>query len=247
MTPPNDLPSLLCVERLGELAALACPSLQLDGRRSGVLLFHGEVDVAAIRRVGLTVLRLLDEYHIVYESKDRTTRTGPELLLFDLLAANYESTIEIGKNRRVIHALLSMVCQPGRPQLILDYGCGTGLSIQVALPSAVQLLAFDRSRAMRAIARSRGLRVINETQLIALEPRSIDGIIASYVLHLAAGVEDLALAAGKLAPQGRLAANFHKGLGMIETNNILVLNGFARETAYESREGYMCSWIRLDY
>jgi len=51
-------------------------------------------------------------------------------------------------------------------------------------------------------------------------------MIASYVLHLAAALNDLRGAAGKLRLHAKLAANFHKGAQLHDVERILLSIGY---------------------
>lgn len=224
--PHSDEPALLCIVRLVPAVVAACPNLRIQGERSDVVLFDGVVDTDALRRVGLMVVRLLDHYHIAYDLVDSASRAAPELVLFDLIAIHYEEDIDLPNNIETIRMLLSLVMNNVTLGQILDFGCGTGLSLNVDVGTDVRIFGFDRSPAMQALARLRGLEVLTPTQLYALPEASIDGMIASYVLHLAASLNDLRGAAGKLRLHAKLAANFHKGAQMHVVGRILISIGY---------------------
>ena len=79
---------------------------------------------------------------------------------------------------------------------------------------------------MLALARLRGMRAIQTDDLGKLESGTFDGAIASYVFHLAESHGDLALLARAIKTGGRLAANFHKRMGLPVVSEALISLGF---------------------
>lgn len=73
---------------------------------------------------------------------------------------------------------------------------------------------------MRAIARARGLPVVEPCELRGLKG-SFDGMIASYVLHLAVPEADLMAAVRCMRLSGRIAANFHKSCGVARVTRLM--------------------------
>jgi SAM-dependent methyltransferase len=211
-----------------------------------VVLFDGTVDQDALRRAGLMVVRLLDHYHIVYDLTDTASRAAPELVLFDRIAIHYEKDISLQNNLETIRMLLSLAMSDVRVGQILDYGCGTGLSSKIDLGPDVHIFGFDRSPTMRALARLRGLEVLAPEQLYALPEASIDGMIASYVLHLASAMNDLHVAAGKLRLRAKLTANFHKGTHMNDVDHRLESLGYVPLILSENLNAqHIVAWERV--
>jgi SAM-dependent methyltransferase len=245
MMPRNRELTLLCTRRLASAVTQACPRLRLREVRANVMVFVGAVDLPALRESEVSVTRLLDYYYLVYDARDQTTLRVPELVLFDLLAEHYEMTIDIRNNLKNIRELLTIVVAGLKTPIILDYGCGTGLSRIVAREFGASIVGYDRSEPMRFVARSHGLEVLDELGLQTLPDRSLDGLIASYVLHLAAAQDDLPLAAMKLHKDAKIAANFHKGLGLEEASRVLASVGFSLEASSTTSDGRLiASWKR---
>lgn len=245
--PPNSKSIVLCVENLGATVRARCPLLVVQGSRSGVLILEGKFNAACLRDAGLEIERLLDHYYLAYEVLDMASRVAEELVLFDQIAPHYEDEIDRSNNLRMIRTLLPLVASPdSHSPHILDYGCGTGLSVEMARDLRINLIGFDRSAAMRAIARRRGMRTIDRVALARIHSGSIDGMFASYVLHLAASSEDLASAARAVRPGGRVAANFHKGQRRGEVSSVLEGIGFVREALPSSVDGHNVAMWRRD-
>ncbi|MGH2687215.1 MAG: methyltransferase domain-containing protein, partial [Actinomycetota bacterium] len=161
--------------------------------------------------------RLLDRHWIVHVAHDGRSRQLTETRLFDVIADRYDLEVDPQRNRANVRMLLDLV--GARPDhRILDFGCGPGLA-QGAGPQ-VELVGCDASAAMRARARAHGLRVLEPGELADHED-SVDGMIASYVLHLGVPSGDLVAATRCVRPGGRVAANFHKGRGVDEAARVL--------------------------
>lgn len=154
--------------------------------------------------------RFLDRHWIVHIAHDDLSRRLTETTLFDSIADCYDLEVDPQRNCANVRVLLDLA-GAGPGDRILDFGCGPGL-IHGATP-VVKFVGCDASSAMRARARARGLCVIEPRELAALED-SVDGMIASYVLHLAVPAADLVAATRCVRLGGRVAANFHKGRGL---------------------------------
>jgi SAM-dependent methyltransferase len=139
--------------------------------------------------------------------------------VLDHFANIYESIIEAGNNESNIRVLLEIVVGSfpgyiGNSLEILDFGCGSGLSMGVlaGLDSklSVHLVGTDLSPRMLLRARERGLEVIEPDSWPLVPNGSFDGVIASYVIHFGLRVEDVAFISRCLKRRGVFAANFFK-------------------------------------
>jgi predicted TPR repeat methyltransferase len=157
--------------------------------------------------------------------------------LFDLCAEAYERLVDVTRNVANIHNLLrvALVAWQGEfePVRVLDFGCGTGLSV-AALQSfisgsarRIQLTGTDGSAHMLQIAARRGLPVLAKADWASLPAGTYDAVIASYVFHLGISQDDCDLIAKQLTPGGVLVANYHRGDA----------SGVARTAALLSRAG----------
>jgi SAM-dependent methyltransferase len=160
--------------------------------------------------------RLLDRFHL-----PAVPDSALSVALFDLCADAYERLVDVTRNVSNIHNLLRVALAAGQggadPVMILDFGCGTGLSL-VALQSfesnsagRIQLTGMDRSPHMLQIAARRGLPVLAEADWASLPAGAFDAVIAPYVIHLGFSQEDCRLIAKQLAPGGVFVANYHRG------------------------------------
>jgi len=160
--------------------------------------------------------RLLDRFHL-----PAVPDPVLSVALFDLCAEAYERLVDVTKNVANIHNLLQIAItalqRTSGPIRLLDFGCGTGLSI-VALQSPVcrslpriHITGTDNSAQMLKIAARRGLPVLAKADWASLARGTYDAVIASYVVHLGISQHDCDLIAKQLTPGGVLAANCHRG------------------------------------
>jgi SAM-dependent methyltransferase len=147
---------------------------------------------------------------------------------FELIAYKYETFIDVERNRENIGNLLLMCHRLGRPTQqaeVIDYGCGTGLSLTVADGAKSKIVGVDRSKTMRQIARSKGMTVWSFHTLELKPHNSLAGAFASYVLHLSPSLDGIGLLWDRIRQGGVLVANFHKNHGVERVTEYLQPKG----------------------
>jgi len=196
-------------------------------------LWVGEFDPTAVVPKSFSVgdhefRRLLDHFHL-----PAVPDSALSVALFDLCADAYEMLVDVKRNISNIQNLLVVVLAAGKSGAdtikILDFGCGTGLSL-VALQSLesnsvgrIQLTGMDRSPHMLQIAARRGLSVLTEAKWASLLAGTFHAVIASYVIHLGMSQDDCCAIAKQLIPGGVFVANYHHGdaTGVAQTAALL--------------------------
>lgn len=136
-------------------------------------------------------------------------------LFFDWIAETYEDVIDQERNVDNIKALLGLLLRyemVDSTSRILDFGCGTGLSMKATSMSYADVYGYDVSNEMRRRARAAGIAVFENNEFLGCNLQ-FDGVIASYTLHCRANMKLLTKAAEVIRPGGGIAANFHKGVG----------------------------------
>jgi len=172
-----------------------------------------------------TVCRLMDRVFFVQE---QGSLWASGYAFFEIAAPEYETMISMERNSAcAAHLLRSALVAYGGDQStrVLDFGCGTGVSSTVMQAAGVDVVSYDCCSAMRDHARRFGLRVVNA--ISDCESGSIDVVVACYVMHYGIRESDAVELARVLSVGGLLAANFHKGLGIIEATNLLRCEGFS--------------------
>lgn len=159
--------------------------------------------------------RVLDCYFFSY--RDMAEQQVVAGAFFEYIAGEYDETIDLERNLQNINNLVSCIAfELGgvKNRCIVDFGCGTGLSAQNDLLKTSSLIGFDLSPKMRQIAAARGVpSTWNFRDLIAASPGSVDGVFASYVLHLMPSIETLSRLWAALREGGIFVGNCHKGEG----------------------------------
>jgi SAM-dependent methyltransferase len=175
-------------------------------------------EVLTIPRVsGCEIARYLDQYYLVLSTVDYGLRQDTIDRFFSFLAPQYEQSVDVKRNEDNINLLL-IIAQTvvGRldQSVLLDFGCGPGVSQPVAAAQGANILGFDTSAAMLRAAQARGMRTVNAERLLSSETLCFDGIIASYVLHLEPAEVWIRAAWSRVRPGGVFTGNFHKHKGI---------------------------------
>lgn len=168
--------------------------------------------------------RYLDKFHLLTRTDDTESRQKVIDTFFGLIAREYESLIDVQRNIDNIRTLLQFIKELAdlpEGSTIVDYGCGTGLSIQLALEFNITLIGVDSCPTMRQIARSRGMITLSIGELARKPNNSLNGAIASYVFHLLSQPHGLRLLWSRLKPKGVIVANFHKNQGIEMVNSYI--------------------------
>ncbi len=166
---------------------------------------------------GLEAMRYLDRFVLIMPAKEGIARQKLVDHFFSLLGEDYETYIDVERNCRNIANLLHLLQAHGglgQGQVVVDYGCGTGLSLRVLAGSGIELVGVDRCEVMRSVASNRGMRTFRPEELLNWRGEPFDGAFSSYALHLVYDYKDVEAVWGSLKPGGVLAGNFHKRIGL---------------------------------
>jgi ubiquinone/menaquinone biosynthesis C-methylase UbiE len=171
----------------------------------------------------LEVRRYLDRYYLVLPVDDNLIRQETVNAFFTLIAKHYDETVHVDQNIENIDFLFEEL----RSRLgtlehktILDFGCGTGLSLRSTFAPTVDLMGIDSCPIMQESAARRGHRLIM-LQDLSSGGLVFDGIICSYVLHLVSDTTMLRASAACLKSGCAIVANFHKGVGVRQITAVL--------------------------
>jgi hypothetical protein len=153
-----------------------------------------------------TFERILDHIYVPMPRDAATT-----IAVLNLCAPVYESLINRERNIanyiRLLDCALATVRMRAEPLHILDFGCGSGLIMEAVarrpVLSPVLLEGIDAAPSMRELAQQHGLPTIDK-----IEDRTIDIILASYVLQGGILKQDIELLLAALTDGGVLVANW---------------------------------------
>ncbi len=161
------------------------------------------------------VRRYLDKYILVFpDNCDRCQQVVDAF--FSNKSFDYDQSVDQFRNIENINNLFSIVrsCGLSENATILDYGCGSGVSASIALPSSWTMLGVDRCADMRCLASANGLSVLSPSEFNVSYLSHFDAIFSSYAMHLVYSTFDLRALWQSLRENGVFVANFHKGYGV---------------------------------
>jgi SAM-dependent methyltransferase len=183
----------------------------------GIFRCFGSSDIIAnivSKQPDIETQRYLDHYLLVF-SLDAGVRQHVVDIFFEHIATEYEKRIDLERNRANVCNLLNFLKISGMRDrsLVVDYGCGTGISANVSIQYAWRIVGVDRCHVMRSIAASKGMTVLAPVDISQAYPAGVDAAFCSYVLHLVFDLSDIKILWDSLRVGGILVANFHKGSG----------------------------------
>lgn len=177
------------------------------------------------------IIRYLDIFYILVPIENSALRKELFIQFFNLLGESYDRIIDINRNKENIKNLFNIVkfyLPSFQNSTILDYGCGTGLSLEIAKNYHINIIGFDTCPIMLNLARERGMKIWNGKDILKQPLNTIDASISSYVFHLLPEDENLNMLFKLLKSGSVLVANFHKDFGLEQANKYLVHLGFKK-------------------
>jgi SAM-dependent methyltransferase len=205
--------------------------------------------VELIHRRSRQTIRLLDQF-VFLVPVDISQENALFSDFFEHIAGDYENHIERACNLHNIDVLISLFARRlGKLHdlQVLDFGCGTGLSMIPVTAAGARVTGVDQSAGMRGIARARGMPVLTVDELVH-RPSEFDAVIASYVFHLYPNARAIKAVCDSLKAGGVIVGNFHKGIGvdyMTDLFRQFHCEAFAHEaTAEMERHGKYLSFLK---
>jgi hypothetical protein len=228
-------PILACEPSIAEELKATHPEVAMQQIGTGLCLipiqYETDAILASVGSKGHAVSpRFLDRFYIC-TSDNGAHRQRLLEQFFDYLAPIYLELVDSTRNQDNISNLLDIIASficllPG--SLVIDLGCGVGLSRDVAVRKGVSIIGVDPCPNMRQVSLRRGLSVWGPGELARQPANSIDAAFASYVFHLVPGTGLLSLLWARLKNGAVLAANFHKQQGLQQfEDSMATLGGVA--------------------
>ncbi len=202
---------------------------------------------------GIGIKKYLDRFYLAIPRDDVDARQAILDRFFSLIADEYETIIEIDRNLENISNLLDelgSIIGPLSGCRILDYGCGTGLSVHAISTKGlyVDLVGFDSCPNMRRNSAKKGMTVYGPGGLARQQNQIYDGIFASYLFHLKPDNGGIRLLWSRLRTGGAMVANFHKNEGIDYINECISKLGGAVSTCkrgkYSERHGAYIAYVK---
>ena len=167
------------------------------------------------RQVQYDIRRYLDVYLLVLPIEPNKRQAVIDVF-FTYIATNYDFAIDIQRNQDNIRKLIDILIDIGieDESTIIDFGCGTGVSKSVYIPSSWRVIGVDRCPTMREIASRKGMMVLDLDDLPKSIVQPLDAAFCSYSMHMVFNLSDLSKLWNSMRDGGTIVANFHKGVGV---------------------------------
>lgn len=153
----------------------------------------------------------------------------------------YERMVDINNNIRCIKTLYSYIqqniCMTATTN-VLDYGCGSGLSININ--ANCNLIGYEPNEKMRKQAVEKGMIVLDSQQLYLLPNDYIDAVFSSYVFHMGIKDSDIEMINRIIRRDGIIVANYYKNINSIVVNDAFIQNGFSVKKIIGFDERFGC-------
>lgn len=141
---------------------------------------------------------------------------------------DYEMLIDKGHNLKCMNKLLDYIVekmpQNVRNVQILDYGCGSGLS--VLCRRGMTITGFDKVSQMSTQAEDRGMHVLHDREIQCVPDEFFDAVFSSYVFHMGITQEDIAKIIPKMKKGAIWVANYYKDINVNIVNKMFLKKQF---------------------
>lgn len=140
--------------------------------------------------------------------------------LYDYIGFSYENYIDVSNNVACIDLLLSVLCKQKylkRNSTVLDFGCGSGLSLRSNWSYYCNIIGYEINHTMCSISQSRGMKVYLPETIDTCLDNSIDAVFASFVFHMFVDYDDLECIGSKLKDKAAWSLNFYKDINKEKT------------------------------
>ena len=152
--------------------------------------------------------------------------------LYDYIGFSYENYIDISNNLACIDLLLSILFKHKyikRNSTVLDFGCGSGLSLRSNWRNICNIIGYESNHTMYSIARSRGLKVYLPEMIDTCLDNSINAVFASFVFHMYIDYDVLKCISLKLKDKTAWSLNFYKDINKDKTIQMFQNLGYHHE------------------
>ena len=176
-----------------------------------------------LKETGCKFEKYLDRFYLVFSLSDQHQNLVD--YFFKFISLEYNSLINIERNVKNISKMLDWLLEQNSKESkinLIDYGSGTGLSLNVIDKNRVTLIGIDLCSEMRLIAKANGMLSYGiEEAFTEIKNESIDGFFFSYVFHYMPTKRDFELVKGKLKTGGFVIGNTFHNLHVEYVENTL--------------------------
>lgn len=161
---------------------------------------------------------------------------------YRLFGEDYEKYVDKERNIKCIKEMLQyivMTKQMNNIFNILDYGCGSGLSLLSGY--AGKIIGYEPVKIMKNQAKKRGMIVCDKYNIKHIPDNYFDAVFSCYVLHMGIEEQDIRRIVPKMKQDAIWIANFYKNINEDYVNNLFKKLGFVvnRVTIDDERHGHV--------
>lgn len=175
------------------------------------------------------IIKYLDYFFLFIHTNNYIKREQLFNNLYKFLGNNYEMYIDTERNKDNITNLCNILKKSfflKDQAKVLDFGCGTGISLDVTSTYNFNITGFDFCDVMCEIASLNGMKVWNSAEIMEQPKDCIDAVFSSYVFHLIESSSYLSIIPKILKSNGIVVANFHKSKNIRKISSYFVGWGF---------------------
>lgn len=211
-----------------DLGYINCAKFIFKKSELYIYLLENHFCIEEIKRVlcGESILYYLDCFVVLlpddYQKQNLLWKN-----FYSVFAREYEQLVDVSNNLMCIERMITYinnVIHADHSSVILDYGCGIGLSALISFSG--KIVGYDLVYSMRMQASKRGLQVVDDNELSALPDCFFDAVFSSYVFHMAVSESSIKKVLSKMKPGAIWVANYYKGINESVTNDFFLKNGF---------------------
>lgn len=158
---------------------------------------------------------------------------------YKVFGSCYEKMIDVSHNTKCIEemiAYINNVIDLNSSSMILDYGCGSGLSASISTNG--NIIGYEPVYEMRIQACQKGLQTLDAKEMKIIPNCYFDAVFSSYVFHMAVSEDSLEKILPKMKPGAIWIANYYKGINESFVNNIFLKNDFQIIKVNDMRERF---------
>ncbi len=168
----------------------------------------------------------LDRFILVLP-KEYKKRSCLWMAFYECFGIYYLDLIDPPHNLACINGMLTYIKEHmniSRTSVILDYGCGSGLSSKVEFLG--KIIGYEPVEAMRRQALKNGLTAFSIRGIKNLPPNSFDAVFSSYVFHMDVDEDSICQIMKKMRADSLWIANYYKNMNVERINSIFNKRGF---------------------
>lgn len=160
------------------------------------------------------IIRYLDSFYLELPNNTSEQKRFWDDL-YGFIDGSYECYIDKNNNLACISLLIHNLNNYhliSKESTLLDFGCGSGLSLETEWNNKCRIIGYERNYSMYKMAITRGMNVFLPETIDSCLNNSIDAVFSSFVFHMSVDYEDLLKISPKLKKNAPWSLNFYKDI-----------------------------------